>query len=162
MADIFDENVLIVANDLSRASQGIEVLCPEASDHCRLACAERLQIAAATGGVGLDDGTEYFDKYRSHCAFEGQPGVGDAFLRVVFERGYTEWAERIRIRDESNEFLLPAAILSSKFDPDDFLWLAGVLNAKSPSQIVNAVDSDYREHAALLAAHGIEVDELCE
>lgn len=161
MRHAIDENVLVVANDLSRLSRNLDPICPEASDACRLASADFLQSALASGFVILDTRSEYFDKYRAHCSLEGQPGVGDMFLQMVFARGYTDWAHRVEIRGDNGSYCLPEEILQSGFDNDDFLWLAGALNAEQPASVVNAVDSDYGEHTELLNSNGVTVVELC-
>lgn len=156
-----DENVLVVANDLSRVSQNLPPICPDAGDECRLVSAEFLRNAVSMGNVILDANSEYFDKYRAHCSMQGQPGVGDMFLRAVFERGYTDWAHRVDIRTAAGNYALPHSILSSSFDNDDYLWLAGALNADQPASVVNAVDSDYQDHAALLSENRFTIVELC-
>ena len=160
MNAVVDENVLIVANDLTRLSLGMQPVCPEANDQCRLRCAEALERLMKTGGVSLDDGMEVLNKYKAHCSFSGQPGIGDAFLRAVFERGYVpEWAERVTVRDGA-EILLPAAFLESAFDNDDHIWVAISYNSNHTPIIINAVDSDYRIFRAELDAIGVRVEEL--
>lgn len=161
MLDVFDENVLVVANDLSRISAGLEPISDGTSDDCRVKCAERLMKAIRTGKVVLDAGSEYFDKYRAHCSMQGQPGVGDAFVRLVYERGYTDWAQRVEIRTGDGTIRLPPEITGSGFDNDDYLWIAGALNCPKKACVVNAVDADYHEHAELLNNNGLIVDQLC-
>lgn len=161
MPAVVDENVLVVANDLSRLSRGLEPLCPEASEECRIACAEELYRLVEKGNVVLDGGSEYFDKYRAHCSLQGQPGVGDTFLRSVFERGYTPWATRVAIRDEQGNYTIPQEIMDSSFDRDDLPWLAGCHRGPPRTSLINAVDSDYAEHADLLRKHKIVVREVC-
>lgn len=161
MLDVFDENVLVVANDLSRVSRGLAPVCADASDECRLRCADALIDAIERRRVILDNEAEYFDKYRAHCSMHGQPGIGDAFLRAIYERGYTDWIVRVDISDGAGGYRLPAEVVASTFDRDDLLWLAGAVNAPSKAHVVNAVDSDYREHEELLRRNGISVRELC-
>lgn len=161
MISIVDENVLVVANDLTRRSLGLHPICPEASDDCGLKCADALTELIENGIVGLDEGSEVFDKYKSHCSFSGQPGVGDAFLRAVFERGYIpNWARRINIRLDS-DINLPGSFLQCGFDNDDYVWIALAYNAGEPAKILNAVDSDYSIHHSDCASIGVLVEELC-
>jgi hypothetical protein len=158
---VVDENVLIVANDLTRRSAGLEPECPEADDACGLRCADALVELTESGQVGLDEGTEVFDKYRSHCNFSGQPGIGDAFLRAVFERGYDPtWAKRVEVRNEHG-LIIPEQLEQSGFDNDDYIWVAVSLNCGEPSTILNAVDSDYNIWRDLLKDLGVNVTELC-
>ena len=161
MLRVVDENVLVVANDLTKESLGLPTSFPDASEECRIACAEYLRNIVENGRIILDSESEYFDKYRNHASFSGQPGVGDMFLRIVYERGYvSSWATRIPIRDEK-DYLLPASFKSSTFDNDDYLWVAGAYNSTSPAEIANACDSDYDECSAELNAIGIRVNQLC-
>ena len=161
MFSVVDENVLIVANDLTRSSLGVAIRCPEASPDCQLCAANELARLSRDGGLILDAGSEFFDKYRSCASMAGQPGVADAFLKVVFERGYDpNWCSRVTI--QNNEiYLLPLEILASGFDRDDLCWLAGAYNSAEPAEILNAVDSDYQEWTECIAHAGIIVRELC-
>lgn len=102
------------------------------------------------------------DKYKAHASFKGQPGVGDAFLRFVYEKGYDAAAvTRVDIRNGDGTWRLPANFLICGFDDDDLLWVSAAHNSPKPSQILNACDSDYDEHAAALAAIPVSVSELC-
>ncbi|QOT70150.1 hypothetical protein H5V43_08140 [Sphingobium fuliginis] len=161
MLRVVDENVLVVANDLTKESLGLPTNFPDASEECRISCAEYLRDIAENGRIILDSESEYFDKYRNHASFSGQPGVGDMFLRMVYERGYvSSWATRITIRDEKG-YLLPDSFTSSPFDNDDYLWVAGAYNATSAAEIANACDSDYDECEDDLNALGVRVNQLC-
>lgn len=161
MTIVVDENVLIIANDLTRRSLGLEPLCPDANEDCGISCAEALLSLIENGRVGLDDGSEVLDKYKSHCSFSGQPGVGDTFLRAVFERGYVEsWAERVIIR-ENGAIRLPNSFLNCGFDNDDHVWVAIAHNSSEKAKILNAADSDYRIHAGDLSVLNLEIVELC-
>lgn len=158
---VVDENLLIVANDLTRRSRGVAVCCPEANDECRLNAVNELTRLVRMGGVILDIDDIFFTKYRSCSSMAGQPGVGDAFLKVVFERGYDpNWATRVLIV-EGELYRLPEIILSSGFDRDDLCWLSAAYNSPQPSEVLNAVDSDYREWAEVISDAGISVREIC-
>jgi hypothetical protein len=111
--------------------------------------------------VILDDGREFFDKYRSCASMAGQPGVADAFLKLVFERGYDpDWCSRVSIR-EGELYRLPAEILACGFDRDDLCWLAAAYNSPEPAEVLNAVDSDYAEWGQQIADAGIAVRQIC-
>lgn len=120
-----------------------------------------LSRLARDRGLILDAGTEFFDKYRSCASRSGQPGVADAFLKLMFERGYDpDWCSRVTIRD-GELYLLPAAVLASGFDRDDLCWLAAAYNSPGPAEVLNAVDSDYMEWAEVIADAGLAIRELC-
>lgn len=161
MLKVFDENVIIVANDLTRLSLGSEPICPQANEACRIAAVDALSNVISRGGLVLDSGSEYLEKYRLAGSLSGQPGIGDAFVRAVFQKGYNpDWATRVEIRDGDN-YVLPEGFEAIGFDEDDHLWIAGAHKAGKTSRIVNAVDSDYTEAQVALEAFGIKVLELC-
>lgn len=121
MLKVVDENVIVVANDLTRLSLGLEIRCADATEECRISCVEALEGIIGRGEIVLDDGSEFLEKYKSHATFAGQPGIGDAFLRFVYERGYdTKWVTRVRIRADGS-YLLPTAFTQSGFHDDDYL-----------------------------------------
>lgn len=162
MLRVVDENVLVVANDLTLVSLNRPVRCVGASDECRINCVRALEELIEGGGLILDDRSEYLEKYAAHANFSGQPGIGDAFMRLVYERGYDPgWATRVVIRNEAG-YIIPQIFMDCGFHDDDFLWVAGAFNAPEEAEILNACDSDYFEHAADLAALPVSVRELCE
>ena len=113
------------------------------------------------GRIGLDDGSEVLEKYGAHCDFSGQAGIGDLFLRSVYQRGYdSQWAIRVPVRN-GEDYALPQEFVASGFDNDDFLWVAIAYNAPAEAEIVNAVDSDYTEFTDAFDAIGVSVREIC-
>jgi hypothetical protein len=161
MLSVVDENVVVVANDLSRISLGAAPTCPEASENCRVAAADELARLARDGGLVLDAESEFFDKYRACASMAGQPGIADVFVKLVFERGYDPaWCCRVKIRNAA-DYILPQAILDSGFDRDDLCWLAAAHNCGEEAEVLNAVDSDYAEWSDEIAAAGIAVREIC-
>jgi hypothetical protein len=76
---VIDTNVLIVAN-------GRET---HASVACRLASIHKLLEAQAAGRVLIDDDLFILNEYRFYCSYRGQPGVGDAFFRWLWDNQAT-------------------------------------------------------------------------
>ena len=74
MAVIVDTNVALVASGRSE----------HASEDCVATCAERLgQINNGEVKLALDDQRRIIDEYRGQLNPDGQPGIGDVFLKWV-------------------------------------------------------------------------------
>jgi len=73
-AFVVDTNVAMVAN-----GRGTDV-----DARCQLTCVERLKSVASGASVVIDDGGLILREYRGRLNFSGMPGVGDAFLKHVF------------------------------------------------------------------------------
>jgi hypothetical protein len=72
---VIDTNVLVVANGKHGA----------ALPACVAACIDALDLARQ-GQVAVDDAQLILSEYRKHCSFAGQPGVGDAFFKWLWNR----------------------------------------------------------------------------
>jgi hypothetical protein len=114
------------------------------------------------GVVVLDDEGEVLAKYRSKLSGRGQPGAGDAFLKFVSENQYNS-AKVVRLslpRDREGEYTdFPSDAALRTFDKSDRVFVA--LARRGDGSIINAVDSDYSEHADALESAGVVVKELC-
>lgn len=155
-----DENVLAVANDVGRIDREEQPICQQASDECRLACVEFLGGVRRGHKILIDDRGQVLAFYRRKASLAGQPGSADAFLKFLYDNQYNGDAVELCDIGESPSFDLDETILESMFDPDDRIYVALVL-ATEPSELVNAVDTDYEENAALLSTAGVVVRELC-
>lgn len=157
---VVDENVPIVAND--GASDPPRT--PQADDACRLECVSTLTMIVKKGIVAIDDAGEVIDKYRRNLRAQGQPGTGDAFFRHVLDRQYDKRkVRRISLaKDDTREFkAFPNDVELATFDRSDRIYVSLALSAGKKARLVNAVDSDYAQHAEALARHGVNVLELC-
>lgn len=162
-AAVIDENVPIVANDATRTVNGLDAIAAQASDICRLAVVRYLRELIASGSVVIDEGGLCIARYRKYLAGAGQPGTGDAFLRHVLDNAYnTSRVERVSLTVQDDAFTsFPQDPELATFDLDDRLYVVLALSSTLAPELVNAVDSDYRQHAAALAAAGVKVRELC-
>lgn len=155
-----DENVLAVANDAGRVDRGEDAQCPQVDDDCRIACAKFLVNAIRTGIILLDDDDVVFTYYRRKASLAGQPGTGDLFLMELYRAAYGgDRVERVKLH-VAPTFGLPTSFTTSGFDPDDMIYVA-LARSASPSSVVNAADSDYRNAAMALEELGVSVTELC-
>ena len=100
------------------------------------------------------------DEYEGYCSYSGAPGVGDMFFKFLHDHQYSETSViRIPIQQTHDRESGFANLPSNDFDPDDRKFLA-VAEAGS-GRVVNAVDSDWSEHAAFIDSLGVCVIELC-
>ena len=157
MKVIIDTNVLVVANREA----------PQASALCVRTYATKLDDIRARGTVVLDDGWRILREYMGHARSRGQPGVGDAFLRwVLTNQANPSRCERVTITprrvSEADGFAeLPDELHCAGLDRSDCKFVAVARAHPEHPPILNAVDSDWWCCQALLAGHGVRVDNLC-
>ncbi|MCF7956510.1 MAG: hypothetical protein K9M75_11965 [Phycisphaerae bacterium] len=159
-AYVIETNVGVVANGRN---------CPQADIACKLACIAKLRECVQIlnnekmGHVVLDSSNEIFDEYRYHFNFEGQPGTGDKFFQVLYERQFsTDNCERVKITKEEGwgyeEF--PHDKDLREFDPSDRKFVAVALQSQNSPVILNATDSDWHENKEALDRY-VQVEQLC-
>jgi hypothetical protein len=151
-----DTNVAIVA---SRRA-------PQASPGCVVACVDALEQIKNKGMVLLDDQHRILNEYRANLSLSGQPGVGDAFFKWVWQnQANAERCERVEIhprgtgREDYQEFPTDPAL--HDFDPSDRKFVAVALSSRNYPEVLNAVDSHWWEHQLALRRCGVRVRFLC-
>jgi hypothetical protein len=158
MKCLVDTNVAVVANH--KTSQ--------ASPECIHTCASRLQQLQQKDILVLDNGWHIIGEYMKQLNQSGQPGVGDAFLKWVL----TNWSNPSRCelvsitlhpgREDQNDFLeFPDDPDLGDFDRSDRKFVATALAHPEHPPILNATDTDWRDHEAALQRHGILITFLC-
>lgn len=162
---VIDENVLIVANDISRILRDVDPLCPEADDDCRAAALDFLEnCAKARLKILVDDAGLVIEKYRSRMSGSGQPGSGDAIFRYIIENQYADsGVVRVTLTtaDDGSFAEFPADEELTNFDRSDRIFVAISAAGPKPNRIVNCIDSDWSESSTALQRVGIQVEELC-
>ena len=155
IAFVVDTNVAVVANGKS----------PQAGPQCVLACIAALRTALDEIVV-LDDGMRILREYMDNLSMAGQPGVGDMFMKWVFDnQSVPSRCELVpltlRSTDpaEFNEF--PGGETFSGFDRSDRKFVAVALASRNNPKILNAVDSDWWEFRVQLVEHGLRISFLC-
>lgn len=151
---VVDTNVALVANNKA----------PQANPQCVLACIEMLETIIQSGGVVLDEGMFILQEYLNNLHLAGQPGVGDAFFRWVWQHQAREdVCARVRItEDESRGFAeFPDDARLDSFDQSDRKFVAVALTCRHQPEILNAVDSDWWHHRHALRDCGVNVRFLC-
>ena len=146
---VVDTNVAIVANGRS----------PQADAPCQLACVQRLREVVSQL-IAIDDLGHIMREYAKHLSYAGQPGVGDMFFRHVFDNQYRrERVRRVQITPSFDEDRGFEELPPNSFDPSDRKFLAVASAARAV--VLNATDSDWHEHEALLDSLSVEIHQLC-
>lgn len=155
MQVIVDTNVPVVANGGH----------PEASARCVRSCTQQLRmIARGHRRLVIDAGWQILSEYMSNLRSQGQPGVGDAFLKwVLTNRENPRRCIRVVIsrveQDEYAEF--PTDPDLAGFDRSDRKFVAvAVAHPKHPP-VLNATDSDWWHYRTALERHGVSVEFVC-
>lgn len=147
---VVDSNVAIVAN-------GRET---HADERCQLACVEKLESVVKHEVVAIDDARAILDEYAQHLQTSGMLGTGDTFYKHVLNHLYRTDRVRMVTVTRSND---PARgyedLPENTFDPSDRKFLAVAVVAEAV--VLNATDSDWAEHRALMEGLGVEVSQLC-
>ena len=147
---VVDTNVPIVANGRDT----------HADEQCQLNCVMRILEIQSSGSVVLDDHDLIFGEYRSHLRFRGEPGVGDAFFRYVFDHWSSESRViRVAITPSDNDRRGFEELPENELDPSDRKFLAVAKEADAP--ILNATDGDWDEQHDLLEGLSVSVEQLC-
>ena len=152
---VIDTNVLIAANGLSEQVKGDN----------QLICINFLEdVKNHKGCVSVDSLNLIFDEYSNYCNHKGQPGVGDAFFKWLFDnQGYETLCEKVMITLDNERGLteFPDDINLKGFDKSDRKFVAVALNSQFNPLIYNATDSDWKIFNNLLLSHGVIINQLC-
>ena len=150
-------NAFVVDTNVAIAANGRDT---HADISCQLSCVERIQSLVGEGILAVDDEGLIVQEYGQCLNFAGAPGVGDAFFRYVFNQQYRgDRIRRVIVTRSDDDRRGFSELPKNTFDRSDrkFLAVAVVANAA----VLNATDSDWEEHAALMEELGVEVDQLC-
>ena len=158
MTVIVDTNVALVA---SRRSG-------HASEDCVAVCAERLKkINDDQVRIALDNRGRIIKEYRRKLNSNGQPGIGDAFLKWV----EINWPNSARCdlvqvtpvdgsENEFEEFPDDPALVD--FDLDDRKFIAVAIAHPQKPPILQAVDSQWWDFRDALRENGVTVEFICK
>lgn len=155
MSVVVDTNVPVVANGHHE----------NASLSCIEACIDAL-MQARLSAVLVDDTYLIFDEYRRHLLQAGQPGLGDAFFRWLWDNQANPACCRQikivpdRLGDRVFEVFPDDPDLAG-FDRSDRKFVAVALASEECPPILNASDKDWWEVRDALARHGVYPRFLC-
>jgi hypothetical protein len=154
---IVDTNVPVVANGNS----------PQAGPMCVEICIQRIRSLNADADVlALDDGWRIIKEYQGRLRSEGQPGIGDRFLKWVLTN--IENPRRCHqvaitpVGDSETDFQeFPDDLRLEKFDPSDRKFVAVARAHPKCPPILTAVDTDWLQFNDILEENEIKVEFLC-
>ncbi len=136
---------------------------PDELTACVLACVEAVEHVVKEGGLVVDSGEEIFDEYRKNLSMSGQPGVGDRFIKWVYDNQWNvQKVDRIDITKNGESYdEFPAHSGLTAFDNSDqkFVAVANAHSAKPP--ILQAADCKWWGWKDALEEVGITVQFLC-
>ena len=155
-AFVVDVNVAIVANGKS----------PQADLDCMARCVDALEDISTKGLIVLDDDMRILSEYLRHLSPKGEPGLGDAFMRWVWEhQAVVERCERVILTPsgpgEADVAEFPADPALASFDRNDRKYVAVALASERHPNILNAVDPDWWQYKDALARNGARLQFLC-
>jgi hypothetical protein len=154
---VVDTNVGVVANDGD----------PSRPPRCVIACVEALQLVQHSRRLAIDDGNRILAEYCNNLKRSGRPGVGDAFLKWVWDNRFnSSYCEQVAIHARPNsrgedfdEF--PRDEDLRGFDHADRKFVAVAIASQSRPSVMNATDGDWFDYHQPLVRHGVKVEQLC-
>jgi len=152
-AFVVDTNVAVVAN--RQAGQ--------AGPDCVLVCVAALAGIKDNGKIVLDSGMFILDEYLDNLGLAGKPGVGQAFVKWVFDnQAVAERCDRVPITPMDGSFReFPDTPELADFHSDDRKYVAVALTSRNRPKVLNAVDSDWWTYRQVLRQQGVRVRNLC-
>jgi hypothetical protein len=157
-AVIIDTNVPVVANGKDT----------HASVECQLKASARLKQAHDKEIILLDSLNLIFAEYKGHLSFSGQPGLGDAFFKHLYNNiANVEAVVRVEITELGSGWRLFSEVPDDPrletFDRDDQKFVAVAMASEHNKRtIVNAVDNDdWEPIRVVLTENGIDLEHVC-
>jgi len=155
---IVDTNVAVVANERNSA----------AGPRCVLTCVNHLSAIQQEHILVLDDQWRIIREYMAELRSEGQPGVGDAFLKwVLTNRNNPNRCTYVHITpvsgsEDENDFVeFPDDVRLAKFDRADRKFVAVARSHPEHPPIYNATDTDWMPVSSVLLEYDVMVEFLC-
>ncbi len=155
-AYVIDTNVPVVANGNSG----------QADLDCVRECVKVLEAVRNRGVVVLDDRLHILQEYMNNLSMSGQPGVGDYFMKWVWQnQAVTGCCERVSITpigDALRSFEeFPDDPQLTDFDRNDRKFVAVARASKRSPFVLNAVDKHWWKYQTPLKRHGVRIQFLC-
>lgn len=156
-AVVVDTNVAVTANG-SDLPHGVTA-------QCVAACARRLREVQQRETVVVDNGWLILNEYKTNVNERGQPGAGDAWLKwLLTNHANPHRCHKVTltpVKDGRMFEEFPDDPDLARFDASDRKFVAASRTHGERPPVLNAVDSDWQDHQAALARHGVDVRFLC-
>ena len=152
---VIDTNVAVAANGKH----------PPAGPGCVANCIHAL-VSARQQLVLLDDGNRILEEYRRHLAHSGQPGVGDAFFRWLWDnQANPDRCRQIAITpvmgSETDFQEYPTDPDLAAFDPSDRKFIAVARGSDLAPDVLEATDSKWWPLRETFQRNGVSIRFLC-
>ena len=137
---VLDTNVAVVSN--GDETEQAELDCVEN-------CVAVLSQSMLHSRFLLDESNLILEEYRDRLSPSGQPGIGDAFFKFIWENQANERHCRkvaITPNEERGFDEFPDDPSLDGFDRDDRKFAAVAIAAGSAPKIINASDTDWRNY----------------
>ncbi len=151
---VVDTNVLYVANGKTE----------QASPECKDACIQELKQVQSGCRTLLDEMGLILQEYRKSLDGSGQTELGTAFFFWLWDNQSTLRNCRkvpISVHADRKFAEFPDDPSLAQFDYDDRKFVAVALASETGPQVLNATDTDWRDHRKALEENGIQIVFLC-
>ena len=151
---VLDTNVAVVSNGKTE----------QASWDCVDNCISAIRRVQESQILLLDDRGLILHEYMRNLNMSGQPGLGDAFFKFVWENQANErHCKQIAATPNAERGFaeFPSDPRLSAFDWDDRKFVAVAIARGSSPKILNASDTDWRDHRQALERHGVAIEFIC-
>ena len=151
---VLDTNVAVVSNGDTE----------QAGWDCVANCAAAIRRVIESQRLLVDELGLILDEYMRNLNISGQPGLGDAFFKFIWdnqanERHCRKVAATPNAERGFAEF--PDDPDLSTFHRKDRKFVAVAIASGSAPKILNASDTDWWIHRQELGRHGVEIEFLC-
>ena len=151
---VLDTNVAVASNGETE----------QAGWDCVANCAASIRSVIESQRLLVDELGLILDEYMRNLNMSGEPGLGDAFLKFIWDNQANErHCRKVKATPNAergfDEF--PDDPSLAKFDMDDRKFVAVAIASGSAPKILNASDTDWRDYRQELGRHGVEIEFLC-
>ena len=151
---VLDTNVAVVSNGDTE----------QAGWDCVANCVAATRRVTDSQILLVDELGLILHEYSRNLNRSGQPGVGDAFFRFIWDNQANErHCRKVAVTPNAergfDEF--PDDPRLSNFDRDDRKFVAVAIASGSAPKILNASDTDWWIHRQELERHGVAIEFLC-
>lgn len=154
LAAVLDTNVAVVANGRN----------DQASPECVSSCVNVLIRAQGELLILLDSEGLILEEYRRHLRPSGEPGLGDAFFKWIWDnQANPRRCRTVPITsDTARGFVeFPEDLILVGFDRSDRKFVAVALASGVAPTVFNATDTDWWIYRAALEDAGVVVSFVC-
>ena len=151
---VVDTNVAVAANLQTR----------QTSEVCIESCIDALRDARGEACLLLDGDGLILSEYQKNLSLSGQPGVGDAFFKWLWDnQGSEAHCRKVPITPHDDRVFeeFPDDPELAQFDRNDRKFVAVARASSNHPTVINATDTDWWIYRKALKRSGVMVSFLC-